>query len=325
MTNNELIERYIYAVTKKLPGAQKQDVSDELKTLIEDMLEQRCGEITPTEKDVKVVLTELGTPSELSEKYDTDEKQCLIGPPYFTTYKLVMKIVLICVSFSLILACIVTQITTPSPVWIDAVVECIATMFTGLTSAFAIVTIIFAIFYHKNIDINAHSSIDDLPPIPKKNATISRWEPILGIGISVIFLVVFLIAPQIFGIIRHGGRLIPIFSTETIRSTWYIIVAFTAAGLIRETIKLIDGRYTKRLMITTIATDIFSGILAIIWLNIYQIVNPEFISSVLDIFKGDAEIISIFFSKFQYFFLSLLLFALTLDIITTIIKTLKSE
>lgn len=64
---NDLIERYIYAVTKRLPQKVQKDISDELRTLIDDMLAERCGELVPEEKDIRVVLTELGTPEELYE------------------------------------------------------------------------------------------------------------------------------------------------------------------------------------------------------------------------------------------------------------------
>lgn len=39
----ELIDRYIYAVTKKLPQKQREDIEKELRTLIDDMLEERCA------------------------------------------------------------------------------------------------------------------------------------------------------------------------------------------------------------------------------------------------------------------------------------------
>ena len=67
--DSELIRRYVYAVTKRLPRKSREDVAKELNTLIADMLEERCGQVLPTEKDVRVVLTELGTPAELYDQY----------------------------------------------------------------------------------------------------------------------------------------------------------------------------------------------------------------------------------------------------------------
>ena len=83
--DSELIRRYIYAVTKRLPRKSREDVAKELNTLIADMLEERCGQVLPTEKDVRVVLTELGTPAELYDQYSGEGKKCLIGPPYYAT------------------------------------------------------------------------------------------------------------------------------------------------------------------------------------------------------------------------------------------------
>ena len=60
--SEDLLERYLYAVTRRLPEKQREDVAQELRGLVDDMLFDRCGDITPTEKDLRVVLTEIGTP-----------------------------------------------------------------------------------------------------------------------------------------------------------------------------------------------------------------------------------------------------------------------
>ena len=88
--DNDLIERYLYAITRRLPAKQRADVADELRTLISDMLDERCGDFPPTGKDVRVVLTELGTPGEMVRKYTADENACLIGQPYYAQYLYVM-------------------------------------------------------------------------------------------------------------------------------------------------------------------------------------------------------------------------------------------
>lgn len=60
MVKNDLIDRYIYAVTKHMKSAMKKDVAAELETIIQDMLEERCEDVIPTERDIKVVLEENG-------------------------------------------------------------------------------------------------------------------------------------------------------------------------------------------------------------------------------------------------------------------------
>ena len=98
MVKNDLIDRYIYAVTKHMKSAMKKDVAAELETIIQDMLEERCEDVTPTERDIKVVLTELGTPNELASKYKGETQDCLIGQPYYSLYVYVLKIVTACIS-----------------------------------------------------------------------------------------------------------------------------------------------------------------------------------------------------------------------------------
>ena len=64
MSVQELKERYVYAVSRLLPHKMREDISAELDTLIEDMLEERCQDRPAEEKDLRVVLAELGSPSE---------------------------------------------------------------------------------------------------------------------------------------------------------------------------------------------------------------------------------------------------------------------
>jgi len=322
MQDNELVERYIYAVTKSLPSKTREDVAKELRSIISDMLDERCGELLPSENDVKVVLTELGTPRELAEKYNPDGGKCLIGGLYYHQYKLVLKIVLISVAFGLAVAGTITSIMNQE-VWYVSFAQWISAILNSLASAFTFVTLLFAFFYHKGVKIDIKAeSIDDLPPIPKKRNTISKGESISGIAISVIFAVVFLLAPQIFCVIfADSGTFIPVFNVEVIHSTWYLIVALAVIGIIRESIKLIDGRYTQRVMIVTIVADLMSVGLSFWWLMNERIMNTELISNLSEIFKDDSSFIISFISQLQYIFLGIIVFSLILDIISTVIKT----
>lgn len=330
---NDLIERYIYAVTKRLPEKIKNDVSKELKTLIDDMLTERCGELVPEEKDIRVVLTELGTPEELYEKYNPDNKKCLIGSPYYSTYKYVLKIVMLCTIFGIILANIISGIFDFSKSnSIENIVSSSATFLASLITdlimsivmAFGFVTALFAFFYRKDIKIDTTSNLDSLPSVPKKNEKISKVDSIISIGISVIFLIVFLTAPQIFCVVMYN-EFIPIFNLETIRQTWYIIVMFSVVGIIRDVVRLIEGRYSQKVMITTVATNIISGFLSVWWLMNDRIMNPKFADSISKLFNNESTFIINIFSNFQYFFLGFIIFVLLLDMFVTVFKYLKGK
>lgn len=326
---NDLIERYIYATTKRLPSNIRKDVSDELNGLISDMLEERCGEVTPTEKDIRIVLTELGTPRELAEKYNTDKDKCLIGSPYYSTYIFVLKIVLICTGFGMLMSGVINMIVENNYEFVlKEIFNILSMIIGGMMSAFAIVTLLFAFFYHKNIKLDTlNDSLDNLPPVPKNSKKISKADSIIGIAISVAFAVVFLTVPQIFCVhlsIEDTNMFIPIFNTEVIHSVWYLIVIFAVIGIVRETIKLIDGEYTLRVMISTIVTNVVSGIFSVIWLINDNVMNPNFASGINQMLVNenteDIAFISNMFEHFNEVFLAVIIFALLMDIFVTVIK-----
>ena len=80
-------ERYIYAVTRRLPKKQRREVALELEELISDMLEDGGT--------IEEVLVRLGDPAAFAKKYQ-DGARCLIGPAYFDNYIWLLRIVLIC-------------------------------------------------------------------------------------------------------------------------------------------------------------------------------------------------------------------------------------
>lgn len=320
---HDLIERYIYAVTKQLPKKQREDVAQELRGLIDDMLNERCGEITPTEKDIRIVLTELGTPQELSAQYDEDAKKCLIGHPYYSTYKFVLKIVLFAAAVGITIANLMLQLVEPQE-WFSAIIGWLEMLYNTLLATFAIVTLLFAFFYRKGVQITEPFNFDKLPPVPKRTKELSKRECIAGMVFIVIFVVVFLAVPQIMGFhIDRNGLRIPMFSVSALRETWYIIILFAICGMIRESVKLLEGRYNKPVLIVAAVTNAISAILSIWWLTGFKLIHPEFLANVATLFEGEDAFVINLFSNFQLYFLIIMLFALILDSVEVAIKTLR--
>lgn len=328
--NNDLIERYIYAVTKKLPLKIRQDVSIELNSLIYDMLDERCGDISPSEKDIRVVLTELGTPSELAEQYNPDKDKCLIGSPYYSQYIFVLKIVLICTAGGTFLAKFIDCMISGNAQPLYAVLDIISSIIFGVVIAYAVVTFIFTILYHKKIKINSlNESLDNLPPVPSKITKISKAECIFGIVFSLIFAIVFIATPQIIGFVNTDNQFISFLDTDAIHSAWYIILIFALTGIVKEIIKLTEGTYTLKATLAVIIDDVISAITAVVWLLNFKIVNPEFTNQILLLSGSNnpdsTAIITKLFDNFNYFFLAVMMFALTLECVTTIIKHIENK
>ena len=101
---------------------------------------------------MRVVLTELGTPQELYEKYSGEAGKCLIGQPYYSTYKLVLSIVLICAGVGITIANgILLALETQNAA--QAVLSWLAMLWDTLLGAFAFVTLLFAFFSWRKIPL----------------------------------------------------------------------------------------------------------------------------------------------------------------------------
>lgn len=317
---NDLVERYIYAVTKRMPRKQQEDVTMELKGLIEDMLLERCGGEQPTEKEIREVLTELGSPYELYARYDEDADKCLIGQPYYSTYKFVLKTVLCAVVCGLVVACTILQIMDPKQ-WMEFLNNLIGSVCEGLLSGFAAVTLIFAVMQAKGWKMSEKLELDELPSVPKKKAQISAFECAISIGFIAVFLVVFLAVPQTFSaVFTQTGELVPIFDTQVIRSNWYILALFALAGILRESVKIVEKRYSKKVLITAAATNAVSVVMSIIWLCRADIINSEFIAKIGGIFTGNTTIITQLFGNFNILLMGLIILALVMDTIEAAVK-----
>src|SRR5699024_5117496 len=131
MKTMDLVDRYIYAVTQKVPQAQRKDIADELRGLIEDMLDERAEESTAKENNIEEVLLELGSPRELADKY-RGTKKYLIGPALFDTYVSTLKIVLVVVSVGIGIGFIIPTVLEPSSI-LDYFFDMIVSLFCVLS------------------------------------------------------------------------------------------------------------------------------------------------------------------------------------------------
>lgn len=319
---NDLIDRYIYAVTKRMNPKIREDVKNELYGLVDDMLMERCGEVTPTEKDIRVVLTELGSPEELYAKYDEDSKKCLIGQPYYSTYKFVLKIVLISAAIGISVALVMEQIMEPV-FWLEAVANWLSTVWSTLLAAFAFVTLLFAVFYQKGIKIDTTFNFDDLPPVPQKKQKISKWECIAAMSFNIVCLTLLLGFPQIFIAYFDNVEMIPLFNADVLRAHWYILLFSTVAEITRETVKLLEKRYNRTVMLTTIGANVASALLMFWWFTTEGMINPEFLQKLAFLFAGEADFVANMMMNFQYTIPILITVALAIDTVETVVRTLR--
>lgn len=324
MKAEEIIKRYIYAVTRHIKPSDRNDIGEELRTIIDDMITEQFGANEPSEADIYKILEELGTPAELAQKYDANGKECLIGPPYYSMYKMLLKLVGACVIFGVSLGELLEGITGGFP-WYEIILNMISGLIGGAFVGFGVITIIFAFLYQKGIKMdNLYDELRHLPPVPENHREIKRSDVIYGIVITVIFFILFLFFPEIIcapDAKTHTLR--AVLNTDFIRGTWYFMVIFAFLGLFRDITKLIEGRYTGRLLLVTIVSNFATILVTFLWMNMGNLLNQEFIADFLSTVKGDSGFLTLFFERFHLIFLACLTFSLLLDCLVTAVRTIR--
>lgn len=269
---NEMVERYVYDVVRRLPEKQRQDIKEELITLIEDMLEERMDNGKGEKENVEAVLRELGAPAALADKY-RGEKQYLIGGEYYSTYLQVLKIVLICVVAGMLISAAVSffvhsiDADAVSNGLLNIVIEGfvnIAAIPGACIGAFGLITLIFAIMERNQVKLHDKTDwkLGELPQIPKKKSLISRGDSVAGIVFTVLGMILLICVPELFGAWLKNKEgvvvAVPVFNMEVWNKTLVLIIISMVAGLVDEVVKLIKGRYCLTVLWTNIVTGCIS-------------------------------------------------------------------
>jgi hypothetical protein len=284
----ELTDRYVYAVTRRLPEAQRADIEKELRGLIDDMLTDRTKGAPPKKEDAEAVLKELGRPAALAAKY-RGTKQYLIGPDYYDLYMLIVKIVVIVAPAATALAQIIGNAVTPPENVGEAIGVFFASVIGAAVQAFAVVTFIFAMidrFAGRNAKIKAPEwKPADLPPVPMQKARINRGEPLAGIIFTIVAIILFNSAPWMVAAGDPLGRtFMPVFNLDVLRTMMPLINVLFALGILKEAAKLVTGRYNLPLALSTAALNIVTLVVYIYVFVPPAIWNADFMMSLYSLY-----------------------------------------
>lgn len=287
----EMIDRYIYAVTQRLPEQQRADIKQELLGLIEDMLEERSLASEASQKDVESVLLELGPPNTLAAKYRGYD-QYLIGPMLFSPYMTTLKISLISIVISMTALFGFDMIMEPLG-FVAHFTSFLESLFMIVVQGFFWVTIIFALIdnhHQKNAAVPNNDSKrwdtwspSDLPQIPDVRKQIKMSEPITGIIFTVLFTVLCVNFSDLLGIWRFndGERIsIPFLNSDIFHNYLPMIWIIAALGILKESIRIIMRERTGNMLTFHIIITVASTILVCAIFANTAIWNPHFITQV---------------------------------------------
>lgn len=217
----ELIDRYVAEVGRRLPEKMRPDIEKELRSILEDMLDDRAQSTgRPADEEMAVaLLKEYGEPSKVAASYHAP--RYLVGPAVYPTFVTVMKIVVTVIA---VLAVIQFAFSVARP-GVDAAeigkgfTQALSTLFNGSLTALGIVTLIFALnerfnpsfkFDHK--DWNPR----ELKPVTQPAYQLKTGDLVASVVFNLIAIVVFNLYYDRIGfyVTTNGDwNYIPIFSS----------------------------------------------------------------------------------------------------------------
>jgi hypothetical protein len=323
-----IVERYIYAVTKRLPENMRAEVKEELHANITDMLSKN-----PTDEEIDKVLHELGHPRELAKNYRGEERY-VISPLFFDDYLQVLKIVTIILlavslTFGTFDAIIHVEASTVFLMIAEVIGKILSNVFGAFIHAFAWVTLIFwGIDYAARQKKLPDWKLSDLPDLPTPQTTkISKVESLLGLILGTAFSAIFIIFLtryiHLIGIYENGEMVAQIFNKQVTDRFIVFFIISAVIGIAVNLLKLHHGEWKIHLAILYTAHEVLSTVLFLIFIRSEGLMLNEAlvkIGSYVDLTVSEVQ------ANIDKGIVGITVFiciVVGIDLITTWVKTLK--
>jgi hypothetical protein len=190
VSKNNLIDRYVMEVGRRLPEKQRADVQLELRSALQDSLDERGLDADRAEDEAKIVelLKEFGKPSHVAEGYGA--RNFLIGPELQPFYWWVLRIAAFGVSIAFLVQLVIAAFNQTNVG--TALSSTIGGLVNSILVSFALVTIIFAVL--ERFVPNLHLPAREWDPRELPEITHDREKiDILELVFEIIFTAAFII------------------------------------------------------------------------------------------------------------------------------------
>ncbi|MCG5455290.1 permease prefix domain 1-containing protein [Micromonospora sp. PSH03] len=179
---NTLTDRYLAATLRSVPTQRRDEIANELRASIEDMIDDRTGGGADPAVAEREVLTELGNPDVLAARY-ADRRLQLIGPTYYLLWLRLLKLLL---SFiPALVGTVVTVVEAAEGKGFGAIGPGVVTAMQVAVQIAFWLTLTFAILERTQTAVDVPEwTVDQLPDAP-----VRRGIPLADTIASVIMLV----------------------------------------------------------------------------------------------------------------------------------------
>ena len=254
-----LVERYIHQVGRYVPGKERAEIEAELRSQIQDQLEDRYGG-APTEAEEAEVLKELGDPRRMAASYGGE--QYLVGPDLYPIMMMVLRRGWVIVPpIAILVRMLAALLGDESGNLIDLLLGALGGAFQAAFIFTGIVVLIFAILQHSGEDLEeitgSEKGFDPLAlPDVDPPAEVDRVEAIFSIAFGTFAILALLYFLRVGGLtwrfnLSDPGDVIPV------PIPWLVgMIAIGIAQLGLQLVALARGRWSVSRMLLNVALDL---------------------------------------------------------------------
>ena len=201
-----LLDKYVAEVGKHLPRKTRADIETEIRSILQDMLEDRSEQTgKPVDEALTAeVLKEYGSPAKVAESYRG--AQYLIGPRLFPIFELITKIVITALLGAGLLGYTFSGVLTKSfagPEFFSFLWKFWTGFLGGMISAFGNLVIVFAILERVLPASEFEKETEEWDPAELAKEPdpdhVSYAESIFAIIFTLIGLAIFNLVPEVVG------------------------------------------------------------------------------------------------------------------------------
>ena len=332
-----LIDKYIAEVGKHLPRKNRADIEAEIRSTLEDMLDERMqaseAKGPADDETVMALLKEYGAPRDVAATYNPHPY--LIGPRMFPMFEMVLRIVFaVVVGASLLgLGVGLSKTGFTGQAFVSSLGEWFTGLLSGLIAAFGNIVIVFAILERTKVVNEFEKEVKDWDPKELQAEPdpdqIDRADAIATLIFTVLGLALLNLYPNLFmiGFANKGNWVfMPILTDVFFRYLpWINVMGLIQIGF---NLFLLGQRYWQSVTrMLDIVIDVAGMVLAVVILRTPGIfdVTPESLSA-LGITEA-ADVLSKMFSFVPTIIIAVVVIVTTIQVVKNIIRlfTVRSK
>jgi hypothetical protein len=276
-----LIDRYVGEVGRHLPEKDRSDIEAEIRSMVEDMLEERGHPPkTADEKVLTEILEQLGDPKLLAQKY-APAKRYLIGPDWYEAYVETLKRILATALPVVATATVFVALARGSFEFGDVFEQVMGRVIDVAIGILFWVTVAFILVEHSDTNPSELGSrkpgswtVAQLPKFPRKRQ-ISIAETLA----SIVFILGFTGWMVLPFVQSQGNESVPVLNPDLWQLWLPFFLVLIVLTLIHEVFKLIIGNWTSALMITNVILCLLSIAYIIALVTTQEVFNPAFLAT----------------------------------------------